>query len=92
MSSTLSSVLFSSFLSSFASVLVVLLGEIVRVLPTAFVLSWTRAALGPAGTLPRTFLPLRDLRRGVWHGDSHPGATIRMALRLTSLVKGTTFS
>ena len=36
--------------------------------------------------------PLRDHRRGVWHGDSHPGATIQMTQRLTSLATGTTFS
>ena len=39
------------------SVLVVILGEIVRVWLLAFVLSWARAALDPAGTLPRTTPP-----------------------------------
>ena len=47
----------------------------------AFVLSWAWAALGPTGKLPRIPPPLRDRRWGLWHGDSHPGATIQMALR-----------
>ena len=55
--------------------------ESALVVRPAFVLSWVRAALGPAGTLPEIYPPLRDRRRGLWHGDSHPGATIQMALR-----------
>ena len=46
-----------------------------------FVLSWAWAALSPTGKLPRIPPPLRDRRWGLWHGDSHPGATIQMALR-----------
>ena len=46
-----------------------------------FVLSWAWAALSPTGKLPRIPPPLRDRRWALWHGDSHPGATIQMALR-----------
>ena len=46
-----------------------------------FFLSWAWAALSPTGKLPRIPPPLRDRRWGLWHGDSHPGASIRMALR-----------
>ena len=60
----------------------VFLQEILRVvLFFTFVLSWAWAALSPTGKLPRIPPPLRDRRWGLWHGDSHPGATIQMALR-----------